>query len=52
MYFFVHNSKLRSAYDTYKVIENLRNSGFKDIVQDVQNNTTIILRNDNKKGKK
>lgn len=51
MYFFVHNSKLRNAYDTYKVIENLRKSGFKEPVQDIQNNTTIILNND-KRGKK
>lgn len=51
MYFFVHNSKLRNAYDTYKVIENLRKSGFKEPVQDIQNNTTIILNND-KKGKR
>lgn len=51
MYFFVHNSKLRNAYDTYKVIENLRKSGFKEPIQDIQNNTTIVLRND-KKGKK
>lgn len=51
MYFFVHNDKLRNAYDTYKVIENLRKSGFKEPIQDIQNNTTIILKND-KKGKK
>ena len=30
MYFFVHNKKLREAYDTYKVIENLSKSGFKE----------------------
>lgn len=29
-YFFVHNNELRSAYDTYKVIESLSSSGFKD----------------------
>ena len=51
MYFFVHNSKLRNAYDTYRVIENLRKSGFKEQVQDIQNTTTIIV-NNNKKGKK
>ena len=51
MYFFVHNSKLRNSYDTYKVIENLRKSGFKEQIQDIQNNTTIVLKND-KKGKK
>lgn len=51
MYFFVHNSKLRNAYDTYKVIENLRKSGFKEPVLDVQNNTTIFVEQ-SKKGKK
>lgn len=29
-YFFVHSEKLRNAYDTYKVIESLSDSGFKD----------------------
>lgn len=51
MYFFVHCKELREAYDTYKVIENLRKSGFKEQTQDINNNTTIVLRND-KKGKK
>lgn len=51
MYFFVHNKDLRNAYDTYKVIENLKKSGFKEQTQDIQNNTTIILK-DSKKGKK
>ena len=51
MYFFVHNKELRNAYDTYRVIENLRKSGFKEQTQDINNNTTIVLRND-KKGKK
>lgn len=51
MYFFVHSKELRNAYDTYKVIENLRKSGFKEQTQDINNNTTIVLRND-KKGKK
>lgn len=51
MYFFVHSKELREAYDTYKVIENLRKSGFKEQTQDINNNTTIVLRND-KKGKK
>ena len=51
MYFFVHSKELREAYDTYKVIENLRKSGFKEQSQDINNNTTIVLRND-KKGKK
>ncbi len=51
MYFFVHNKELRNAYDTYRVIENLRKSGFKEQLQDINNNTTIVLKND-KKGKK
>lgn len=51
MYFFVHSKELREAYDTYTVIENLRKSGFKEQAQDINNNTTIVLRND-KKGKK
>lgn len=34
MYFFVHNKKLRESYDTYKVIENLSRSGFKEQVPD------------------
>lgn len=29
-YFFVHSEELRSAYDTYKVIESLSDSGFKE----------------------
>lgn len=29
IYFFVHNKKIRDAYDTYKVIENLTRAGFK-----------------------
>ena len=51
MYFFVHNKELRNAYDTYKVIENLKKSGFKERPQDIQNNSTIVLLND-KKGKR
>lgn len=43
MYFFVHNKELRNAYDTYKVIERVRNVGFKEQLQDVSNNTTVIL---------
>lgn len=30
IYFFVHNEKLRNAYDTYEVIESLADSGFID----------------------
>ena len=29
-YFFVHDRELRDSYDTYKVIEALSHSGFKD----------------------
>lgn len=49
MYFFVHSKELRNAYDTYKVIENLRKSGFKENLQEISNNTTIVL--NSKKGK-
>lgn len=49
MYFFVHSKELRDSYDTYKVIENLRKSGFKEISQEISNNTTIVL--NSKKGK-
>lgn len=48
MYFFVHNKKLRDSYDTYKVIENLSKSGFKDPVLEI-NNTTYILNKEVKK---
>lgn len=40
MYFYVHNKKLRESYDTYKVIENLSQSGFKE--QQVVDNTTNL----------
>lgn len=40
MYFFVHNKKLRDSYDTYKVIENLSKSGFKE--QSFLDNTTNL----------
>lgn len=48
MYFFVHNKELREAYDTYKVIENLSKSGFKDPKPEI-NNTTYIINKDVKK---
>lgn len=32
-YFYVHNEKLRDAYDTYKVIENLSKADFKEKIQ-------------------
>ena len=40
MYFFVHDKKLRECYDTYKVIERLRNVGFKE--QPILDNTTNL----------
>lgn len=49
MYFFVHSKELRSAYDTYKVIENLRKSGFQERPQDVSNNTVLVFGKDKKK---
>lgn len=49
MYFFIHNKKLREAYDTYKVIENLSKSGFKEQLPDMSTNITIV---ESKKGKK
>lgn len=51
MYFFIHNKKLREAYDTYKVIENLRKSGFKEPIQDISNNTTIVVTGKDRKKK-
>ncbi len=42
MYFFVHNKKLREAYDTYKVIENLSKSGFKEPIPDMITNINIF----------
>lgn len=48
MYFFVHNKKLREAYDTYRVIETLSKNGFKEPVQEIHNNTYVI----NKEAKK
>ena len=52
MYFFVHNKKLRESYDTYRVIENLNKSGFKDPIPEV-NNTTYVINTDrrNKRGR-
>lgn len=52
MYFFVHNKKLRESYDTYRVIENLNKSGFKDPVPEV-NTTTYVINSDrrNKRGR-
>ena len=42
MYCFVHDKELRESYNTWKVIENLRKSGFKEN-QGVDNNTNIYL---------
>ena len=49
MYCFVHDKELRESYNTWKVIENLKNSGFKESVRN-DNNTNIYL-SVNKKGK-
>ena len=42
MYFFVHNKKLRESYDTYKVIENLSKSGFKEPLPEMYTNIKIV----------
>ena len=50
IYYFVHNKKLRESYDTYKVIENLSKSGFKE--QSIIDNSTslnILLKQDKKR---
>lgn len=51
MYFFVHDKKLRESYDTYKVIENLSKSGFKEqsIVDNTTNLSIVLNQNKNKK---
>lgn len=50
MYFFVHNKKLRDSYDTYKVIENLSKSGFKEQpILDNSTNLSIAVNLDKKK---
>lgn len=50
MYFFVHNKKLRESYDTYKVIENLSKSGFKEqAVIDTTNNYNFVVNQSKKK---
>lgn len=44
MYFFVHDKKLRDSYDTWKVIENLSKSGFKDTAtSDISNTTKLYI---------
>lgn len=42
MYFFVHNKKLRETYDTYKVIDNLSKTGFKDPIPEISSTTYIV----------
>lgn len=50
MYFFVHDKKLRESYDTYKVIENLSKSGFKEqSIVDSTTNLNIVLKQGKKK---
>lgn len=48
-YSFVHTREIREAYDTYKVIESLVKSGFKERVSPGDTNIYIV---DNGKGKK
>ena len=52
MYCFVHNKELRESYDTWKVIENLKKSGFKENsinTNDVSNNIYLQINDKNKK---
>lgn len=44
MYFYVHNKELRNAYDTWKVIENLSKSGFKEntVGPEIVNKTYLV----------
>lgn len=42
-YFFVHNAELRNSYDTYKVIDSLRKSGFKEQVPVINNTTKLLM---------
>ena len=44
IYFYVHNKDLRDSYDTYHVINSLRNSGFKEqqYQPEIINNTFIL----------
>ena len=49
MYCYVHTKELRDSYDTWKVIENLKTSGFKENVStNVTTNTYLLTKN--KKG--
>lgn len=49
MYFFVHDDKLRNAYDTYHVVESLSKSGFqpRTAISEVKN-TTVLVQNNKK----
>lgn len=47
-YFYVHDKKLRNSYDTYRVIESLVESGFKDEIPD----TNVVNYIQMPKGKK
>lgn len=49
MYFFVHNKKIREAYDTYKVIERLKNVGFKEVPTEINNKTVVFVNNGKEK---
>lgn len=51
MYFFVHSKELRESYDTWKVIERLKNVGFKDSVENPElvSNTYILQQVDKKR---
>lgn len=41
-YCFVHNKELYEAYDTYKVIKNLSEAGFKSDTWAEDNDTTVL----------
>lgn len=44
IYFYVHNEELRNAYDTWKVIDSLTKSGFKENnVTDIYNYTNVVV---------
>lgn len=42
-YFFVHNDEIRESFDTYKVVESLRESGFAPQTGDVNNNINLAI---------
>lgn len=43
MYWFVHDQELRDSYDTYKVIESLRESGFAPQAPETNNNVNVTI---------